>query len=590
MYVEAICPLCFASHVVPDDMRGETFRCEECEEDFVISKKAKRTSKKPSRLREVQAVDEVEEVAPVESAEVGEVLPDAQLADRPPKKKPRADDEEVEEIPDDAVQGGAPVVKATPASKRRREDNEEGDRPKKRRRQDEDDDEDDRPRRRPPSRKGAPVALIVGLGAGAVVLLFGLCGAAIWVAYPEIPEQKPQQAQANNPPVNNGQAKRGEKPPPPEKGPPKADPPRKDPPKEEPPPKKEPPKADPPTVWNVKADPPAVAVKMPAAFKKEIPGPGTLPEVIFPAGPSPFVAIGSNRGAGEERQVWNLQTGEMTGKVVGLVSSNQHPVLSPDGAHLAFLSSTKRGTVEVWAPASGKMVSVQAGTLLTTDLIEFVGPDKLLAGRRAGIGMAVKVIDAATGKEEREFQTARPFGGRDALAISPGGAYLALAERQTLNVYDVKTGTLAGQRSLTNANALAPGTCHGLSFSPDGGELAGLFFGINGAQLICWDMAKGDVVSESSIPKATPPAGTLAVYRGHAIDWVGDRRGWLLYGYTLVDRGKNGSATFLPEPAAAGSPLPRHLIGPGHAVTMVAGARAGEKALTVSPFDPDKPQ
>ena len=130
-----------------------------------------------------------------------------------------------------------------------------------------------------------------------------------------------------------------------------------------------------------------------------------------------------------------------------------------------------------------------------------------------------------------------------------------------------------------------------MSFSPDGGELAALFFGgAAGAQLICWDAARGDVVSEKAIPQAIPQTGTLAVYRGHAIDWVGDRRGWLLYGYTLVDRTKNGSATFLPQPPGVGNPTPRRLVGPGHVVTMVPAAKPGEKVLTVSTFDPDKPQ
>src|SRR5262245_38301187 len=107
MYVEAICPLCLASHVLSEDMRGEKHRCEECEEVFVVSRKSKRTNKKPPRPRQVKAADEQEEATPVEAAEVAEVLPEARLTeDVPKKKKPRADDEEVLEIPDDAVQGG----------------------------------------------------------------------------------------------------------------------------------------------------------------------------------------------------------------------------------------------------------------------------------------------------------------------------------------------------------------------------------------------------------------------------------------------------------------------------------------------------
>ncbi len=140
MYVEAICPLCFASHVVPEELRGSKYRCEECEELFIVSKKAKRTSKKPPRPREVQPADDLAEDAEV--VDVAEVLPEAKLTDRSARKKPRND--EVLDIPDDAVQSGGARGKSPPAVKRSREDEEEA-RPRRRRR--EDDEEDVRPRR-----------------------------------------------------------------------------------------------------------------------------------------------------------------------------------------------------------------------------------------------------------------------------------------------------------------------------------------------------------------------------------------------------------------------------------------------------------
>jgi hypothetical protein len=608
MYVEAICPLCFASHVVPEDMRGEKFRCEECEEEFVISKKAKRTSKKPSRPREVKAVDGDEEVAPVEAAEaaeVAEVLPDSQLADKPPKKKARAeDDEEVMEIPDDALQGGAPVLKTKPAPKRRREDDdeEEEERPKKRRREDDEEDgrpkkrrkyaedEDDRPRKRAPRRKGVPGVLIACLCAGAAFLI-GLCGFGYWFAFPDTPEKKAEQAQANKPPANNVPPKAGEKPPPPDKGPPKVNPP-----KENPPPKKEPANKEPPPIidlpagaWAVKADPPAAPTKMPADFKKEIPAPGRNPEITFAGGQSAFVAVGSNGGPGDERQVWNLQTGEMTGKVVGLVPSISHPILSPDGAHLAFQPSA--GAVDVRPVGPGQAVSIDlGGSLGPLDLLQFAGPGFLLAGRRFNDKTTFALYNVTTGKREREFSAplTRSYPA-DSVAVSPGGAYLALADSTTLRVYDLKTGAPIGQRPLPKENGARSGTCHGLSFSPDGSELAGLFYFVRSPHVIAWDLVRGEVVADVGYPQGRPPATKATAYRGHVIDWVGDRRGWLLFGFTLVDRGKNGTATFLAESPGAG-PVPRHLVGSGHVVTMGAGAKAGDKVLMVSTFDPDKPQ
>src|SRR5438876_3022021 len=70
MYVEAICPLCFAAHVVPAEMRGEKYRCDECEEVFIVNKKSRKTSKRPPRPRTVRPADELDEVTPADAPDV----------------------------------------------------------------------------------------------------------------------------------------------------------------------------------------------------------------------------------------------------------------------------------------------------------------------------------------------------------------------------------------------------------------------------------------------------------------------------------------------------------------------------------------
>ena len=302
----------------PTRCAAQTYRCEECEEEFVISKKAKRTDKKPPRPRRSRPPRRLRRSRAVEAAEV---LPEAKLIDKPPKpKQSRAEDEEVLEIPDDAVQGAAPVVKTAPTARRRRDEDEDEDRPKKRRRQ-ADQDDDDRPRQALPRRSGVPVGLVVGLSAGAV-FLFGLLGLGVWWAFPEIPQEKPQ-AQANNPPANNAKPKAVEKPPPP---------------KEEPPPKKEPPKKRAAAQGRAAAE--GVDCQDRSAgrrgqdarrLQEGDPCPRHPAGRRLPRGAEPVRGDRVEPPRGDERQVWNLQTGEMTGKVAGLVSSTSHPVLSADG-------------------------------------------------------------------------------------------------------------------------------------------------------------------------------------------------------------------------------------------------------------------
>src|SRR5437868_4622140 len=103
MYVEAICPLCLHTHVLRADMRGEAYRCEECEELFIINRKSKLTDRKPPRPRRVRAADDLEDVSAADEPEV------------------------------------LPLATETPSRRRRRRE----------------DDEDDRPRKRPARRKGS---------------------------------------------------------------------------------------------------------------------------------------------------------------------------------------------------------------------------------------------------------------------------------------------------------------------------------------------------------------------------------------------------------------------------------------------------
>jgi hypothetical protein len=507
MYVEAICPVCLASHVVPEDMRGEKYRCDRCEEVFIVNRKSKRTSKRRTRSRPVRPADEL-----------GEVLP---------------------------------LATEAPAARKR------GGRPKKR---------------------GRPVGLIIGLTGGA--LLFAvLCGLAVWWTVSgkgdattrtvnSVPQDdRPQQARGRH---QNDGASRKDDPAKPKTTPPKA----------------EPPKPVAAVGWKVKVDPPARVAKLPADFTKEVTVPATNTEVVFPtATGSPFVAVGDNFDDKDERQVWDLQTNTMTGKLVGRRFS-AGAVLSPDGAHLALMPLKERDLVDVVALASGKSVRIDTG--IPADVVDFAGPGKLLVAGKQGAAIRLRVWDATTGKRERDFDG--PLLGttalaRDMVAVSPGGAYLAVVTPDDLWLWDMKTGTAAGRRSLPwNArNWLLP--CRGLSFSPDGSELAGLFQIDDKSRLVSWDVARGESVFDVTFPPLQLGVGTPTAYKGHVLGWVGDRRGWLLYGQMFIDRKADRVA---PAPAAllvADQPF-RRMVGPDHMATLPGGI-GGHKVLTVSRFDPD---
>jgi hypothetical protein len=525
MYVEAICPLCLATHILPADMRGTRYRCDECEEVFVVNRRSKKTTKRPPRARKALAADDVEEVAPADKPDV------------------------------------LPVATEAPTSRRRRVEH------------------DDRPRKRlRPKRR---VGLAVGLAASFVVLVWISAGGAWWYYKGR---HDGEQSQANNHGDDGPRVAAGQPVDPPE--------PKKE---EPPPPKKERPKEEPrkeqgPPAWRAKADPPAVAVRLPDDFKKEITANATNTEVVFPTSTgSPFVAVGDNFDDKDERQVWDLRTGTPAGKLVGRHYTTEKPVLGPDGNHLAILPFGEKEIVDVYALSTGKPVRIDTG--MPTDVVDFAGPGKLLVAGKRGAVLHLRVWDAATGKREREFDGPPPGAAtsltRDMVAVSPGGAWLAVVTPESLWLWDLKKGTAAGQRALpwNGANWLFP--CRGLSFSPDGRELAALFQVSGQSRLVCWDVAGGEPVVDVTFPALRLWVGTEVAYKGHVLGWVGDRRGWLVYGQMFIDRTANKVG---PPPSgllAADQPF-RRMVGPDHVATLPGGL-GGKKVLTVGRFNPDKP-
>jgi hypothetical protein len=351
-------------------------------------------------------------------------------------------------------------------------------------------------------------------------------------------------------------------------------PPRKDPPKDVPP-RVDPPRRDPPpgaeaAGWHVEPDPAAEAVKLTAPPKQPIAIRGTSAEVVFPSGPSPFVALGGNVLAADARTVCDLRTGQAAGNLAGKVELS-HPVLNTDGTQLAGTVPAKPGSVDVWTLATGKADRVQVTTAATgVDLIDLVGPGRVLVARFGAKNNRVfQVWDVAAARMEREVQGPTSYE-RDSLALSPGQRYLALVAQEKLQVYDLKTGTLAGERKPPRDDSPGLGTCRGLAFSPDGAELAGLFVTGGKTRLLSWDVARGEVAADLSFPgdlKTTVKHAIL--YQGRYLDWLADRSGWLVYGLLVIDHDTGNVVATLP--ADDPTPGPRRVVGKDH-VAIVSGS------------------
>ena len=301
--------------------------------------------------------------------------------------------------------------------------------------------------------------------------------------------------------------------------------------------------------WGVKVDPPAEPFKVPEEEGYSIAVPSGQ-GVLFCSSYSPFVALGQNKNPTDVRQVFDLRTKKPAGMIRGKGDVSADAKISPDGQY--FLTELKGGpptqtrSVVVWSFKTGQAVqTIEASpTPAFLSMLGFASGNRAITSRYIGPGDLISLWDVETGKLDREL-LAPPSFAKEGVAISPGGRYLALISIEPhLVVFDLTTGKKAGELAIAN-----PGHVEGLTFSPDGTELAGVFAPGTDTKVLAWDVAKGEMVVDHLIKgmvKLNTPGGVNTP--GHTIEWLPDGSAWLLYGHTLVDRA-NGRIVWTFRPA-----------------------------------------
>lgn len=259
-----------------------------------------------------------------------------------------------------------------------------------------------------------------------------------------------------------------------------------------------------------------------------IPAPAGDAEIVFASQTGPFVAIGD--------EIFNLKTGESSGKIDTEPERRELAALAPDGKHFAMGRSELKGAVELYDCESGELVHELRikGRNPDLEFVDFPDDEHLVTAFREFGDSLCQVWDIQSGKLQYELPT-ETFDSKEA-ALSPDGKFLAVATTSDgVLVYELKKRKLAARLMPPKDNGGNSFLmCSGLSFSADSQEIVAVadfgnrLLGWSGNAKVIFDY-RSDVNLQSSW------AGAFG-YGGRAVEPVPDGSGWLLNGHLLFER------------------------------------------------------
>lgn len=259
-----------------------------------------------------------------------------------------------------------------------------------------------------------------------------------------------------------------------------------------------------------------------------------------------------------------------SGQVGAGLESARRQALSPDGELLAVLAGSGADRIALWSCRTGLRVREipLPGSFPLVSGLDFAGPQRLVIS--LATEQSIGIWDPASGQQVARIPTNPPVESQD-YAFSPGGHYVAIARYRTqrIELYDLRNGVFAGEVAMQARASAARVTLIALDFARDGSELAALVRSGAIDTLLCWSLHSGELTAEHRLntpfltPSPQPAAG-----RRRVIDFLPERRGWLLAGSTVVDRQHGGPVTFGGD---------SRLADPGEAVgaSLSAGASEG---------------
>lgn len=325
-----------------------------------------------------------------------------------------------------------------------------------------------------------------------------------------------------------------------------------------------------PDHWNVKVDPAPAEAKIDGSkpINLRFPKGANNTDILFPASPSNFVALGANSGFCPTREIWNLATKAKVGTVNGSVGGWPMSALSPDGQHLAISQAGgKDEGVSVWICKTGKSLGELSSGSRISNLM-FASATQLVGFCQDG---TAKVWKLPSGDQEFDLTIDNGKEPQSA-APSPGGNYLAVVTDKTaLKMFDLKTGEVAGELPLPFGDVFFAGKPEALSFSPDGVELAMVMpSGVHEKDFLIYNVADGKLLTKVAINVKDIWGGGPDRVTGNRLEWFPDRSKLLWRGHHVLDA-KIGGPVWSAPTEDGSSDAPRKLIGADRILIVVGG-------------------
>jgi len=285
--------------------------------------------------------------------------------------------------------------------------------------------------------------------------------------------------------------------------------------------------------WRARPDPLPEELSMSGIGQVRIPV-ESRQEVVYPARPSPFVAL-----AGREGKITSidLRTGEPLGEIDTGRRLGAETALSPDGRYFAAEAREFDDAVGVWSFEAGGEPAQVPVEVSFIEAVDFAGKDQLVVLGSRSSRVVVETREVPGGRLVSRYSTPGGTDGPGAtFSVSPGGRYGAMMVDTTLHVFDLQTGERVGQSKLRmNLQNMTIGAECPLAFSPDGGALAVLLLASR-SRLACWNFTTGKLVTFREYGEALQFETVHGYgYRGSLLEWLPGKRGLTIAGELLLD-------------------------------------------------------